>query len=85
MNKAFREVCSLGRRAGKIKEMMEEGRWLSASCGLRIIQQKHTEETVKDSSQVERESVVAGEALIRRLTAMMLQWWIICLGSLIEC
>lgn len=44
MNKAVREVCSLGRRDGEIKEMMEEGRWLSASCGLRIIQQKHSEE-----------------------------------------
>ncbi len=44
MNKAVREVCSLGRRDGEIKETMEEGRWLSASCGLRIIQRKHTEE-----------------------------------------
>lgn len=42
MNKAVK-VYILGKSNGGIKEATEKDRWLSASHGLRIIQQKHKE------------------------------------------
>lgn len=71
MNKAVREARILGCRDEEIKEMMEEGRWPSASCRLRIIQQKHSEGGGRHSREglrlqpgVEQESEVAGKAMI---------------------
>lgn len=70
MNKAVREARILGCRDEEIKEMMEEGRWPSASCRLRIIQQKHSEggghsrDGLRLQLGVEQESEVAGKAMI---------------------
>lgn len=88
MNKAVREVCSLGGNDEEIKKMMEEGRWLSASCGLRIIQQKHTEEEMHQRSfktQGGARICFNRESHDKGVTAMMWQWRIISLKSLTVC
>lgn len=51
MNKAVQEVYTFERRDVTIKEMMGEGRWQSASCGLKTIQPKQTEEEIQRDSE----------------------------------